>query len=87
VKASHSLNRRKVNIMKTLTSLIAGGALTLGTAMAQNAPKPAAPAAPAAQTQTKVKKHRKHHKKGAAATTATPAAPANAAPSVAAPKK
>jgi hypothetical protein len=55
--------------MKILTSLIAGGALTLGIAMAQDAPKPAAPAAPAAaaaQTQTKdktkVKKHRKHKK-------------------------
>jgi hypothetical protein len=67
--------------MKTLSALIVGGALTLGTAMAQDAPKPAAPAAPA--TQTKVKKHRKHHKKGSAAATATPAA----APSTAAPKK
>ena len=56
--------------MKTLSALIIGGALTLGTALAQDAPKPANPAAPAAQT--KVKKHRKHHKKGAAATT-TPA--------------
>ena len=63
--------------MKTLSALIVGGALTLGTAMAQDAPKPANSAAPA--TQTKVKKHRKHHKKGAAATTATPAAPATAA--------
>ena len=48
--------------MKILSALIVGGALTLGTAMAQDAPKPANPAAPA--TQTKVKKHRKHHKKG-----------------------
>ena len=40
--------------MKTLTTLIVGGALTLGTAMAQDAPKPATPAAPAAQNQTKV---------------------------------
>jgi hypothetical protein len=79
VKASHSLDKRKVNIMKTLTSLLVGGALTLGTAMAQDAPKPATPAAPAAQNQTKAKKHRKHHKKGATAT-ATPAAPAAAAP-------
>jgi hypothetical protein len=65
--------------MKTLSALIVGGALTLGTAMAQ-APKPANTAAPA--TQTKVKKHRKHHnKKGAAATTAaTPAASATATP-------
>ena len=64
--------------MKILTSLIAGGALTLGTAMAQDAPKPATPAA---QTQTKVKKHRKHHKKGATDKTATSVAPAaNAAP-------
>ena len=54
--------------MKILSALIVGGALTLGTAMAQDAPKPANPAAPA--TQTKVKKHRKHHKKGAATTTA-----------------
>jgi hypothetical protein len=61
--------------MKTLTSLIVGGALALGTAMAQDAPKPANPAKPAAQT--KVKRHRKHHKKGAAKT-ATPAASANA---------
>ena len=62
--------------MKTLSALIVGGALTLGTAMAQDAPKPANPAAPA--TQTKVKKHRRHHKKGAADKT-TPAA-SNAAP-------
>ena len=66
--------------MKTLSALIVGGALTLGTAMAQDAPKPANSAAPA--TQTKVKKHRKHHnKKGAAATTAaTPATAATATP-------
>jgi hypothetical protein len=68
--------------MKTLIALIAGGALTLGMAMAQDAPKPAAPAAPAAKSQTKVKKHR-HHKKGTAATTA----PATVAPSNAASKK
>jgi hypothetical protein len=68
--------------MKTLSALIVGGALTLGTAMAQDAPKPAAPAAPAAKSQTKVKKHR-HYKKGAAATTA----PATAAPATAAPAK
>ena len=60
--------------MKILSALIVGGALTLGTAMAQTAPKPATPAA-----QTHVKKHRKHHKKGATAATATP--------STAAPKK
>jgi len=67
--------------MKTLSALIVGGALTLGTAMAQDAPKPANSAAPA--TQTKVKKHRKHHKKGATAATATPAAPSTAAPAAA----
>jgi len=61
--------------MKTLSALIAGGALTLGIAMAQDAPKPAAPVAPAAKSQTKVKKHR-HHKKDAAVT----AAPATATP-------
>ena len=60
--------------MKTLSALIAGGALTLGMAMAQDAPKSAAPATPA--TQTKVKKHRKHHKKAATVTTA----PATATP-------
>jgi len=60
--------------MKTLSALIIGGALTLGVAMAQTAPKPADSTAPA--TQTHVKKHRKHHKKGATAATATPAAPA-----------
>ncbi len=61
--------------MKTLSALIIGGALTLGTAMAQDAPKPANSAAPA--TQTKAKKHHKHNKKGA--TAATPAAPAASA--------
>ena len=77
MKASYSLDRekRKVTIMKTLSALIVGGALTLGTAMAQDAPKPATPAAPAAKSQTKAKKHHKHSKKGAAAVTATPAAP------------
>jgi hypothetical protein len=60
--------------MKTLSALIIGGALTLGMAMAQDAPKPAYSTATAAKT--KVKKHRKHHKKGAAASTATPATPA-----------
>lgn len=64
--------------MKTLSVLIAGGALALGVAMAQDAPKPATPAAPATKSQTKVKKHHKHHKKGAAATPA--AAPSNVAP-------
>jgi hypothetical protein len=64
--------------MKTLSALIVGGALTLGMAMAQDAPKPANSTAPA--TQTKAKKHHKRHKKGATATTATPAAPATAAP-------
>ena len=54
--------------MKILSALIIGGALTLGTAMAQNAPQPANPAAPA--THSKVKKHHKHHKKGAADKTA-----------------
>ena len=83
MKASYSLTKRKVAIMKTLSALIVGGALTLGTALAQDAPKPAAPAAPAAQT--KAKKHRKHHKKAATATTVQPAAPAAAAP--VAPKK
>ena len=62
--------------MKTLTSLIVGGALALGTAMAQDAPKPANPAKPAAQT--KAKRHRKHHKKGATHRAATPAASTNA---------
>ena len=73
--------------MKTLSVLIAGGALTLGVAMAQDAPKPANSTAPA--TQTKVKKHRKHHnKKNASVTSATPAAaPAAAAPAATAPKK
>jgi hypothetical protein len=66
--------------MKTLSALIVGGALTLGVAMAQDAPKPANSTAPA--TQTKVKKHRKHHKTGAAAT----ATPANAAPATASKK-
>ena len=59
--------------MKTLSALIVGGALTLGMAMAQDAPKPATPAAPAAKSQTKVKKHHKHHKKGATAANTTPA--------------
>jgi len=64
--------------MKILTSLIAGGALTLGTAMAQDAPKPAAPAA---KTDTKAKRHRILHKKRATDKTATSVAPAaNAAP-------
>ena len=67
--------------MKTLSALILGGALTLGTAMAQDAPKPANSTAPA--TQTKAKKHRKHQKKGATAATATPAAPSTAAPAAA----
>jgi hypothetical protein len=71
--------------MKILSVLIVGGALTLGVAMAQDAPKSANSTAPA--TQAKVKKHRKHHKKGAAATTATPAASSTAAPANAAPKK
>jgi len=64
--------------MKTLSALIIGGALTLGVAMAQTAPKPANSTAPA--TQTKAKKHRKHHKKGATAT------PANTAPATASKK-
>ena len=69
--------------MKTLSALIVGGALTLGVAMAQDAPKSAT--APA--TQTKVKKHRKHHaKKGATAATPANAAPA-ATPATATPKK
>jgi hypothetical protein len=78
--------------MKILTSLIAGGALTLGTVMAQDAPKPAASTAPAAQNQTtpKAKKHRKH-KKGAANKTTKPATPAattsNVTPNNIAPKK
>jgi len=80
VKASYSLEKekRKVTIMKTLSALIVGGALTLGTAMAQDAPKPATSAAPATKSQTKVKKHRKH-KKGATAAAATPATPATPA--------
>jgi hypothetical protein len=69
--------------MKTLTYLLVGGVLTLGAAMAKNAPKPATPAASASQTNSK-----KHHKKGwmrplhkkTAKTTATPpAAPVNLA--------
>jgi hypothetical protein len=68
--------------MKILTSLIAGSALMLGTAFAQNAPAPAAPVT----KQAKVKKHRKHHKKGAAATATTPAA-SSVAPTNVAPKK
>ena len=73
--------------MKILTTLIAGGALTLGTVMAQDAPKPAAPAAPATHNQTppKAKKHRKH-KKGATDKTTQPAA-TTPAPSNLAPKK
>jgi len=72
--------------MKILTSLMAGGALMLGTAFAQDAPKAATPAAPVTK-EAKVKKHRvKHHKKGAAATTTTPAA-STAAPANVAPKK
>jgi hypothetical protein len=64
--------------MKILTSLIAAGVLTLGTAMAQDAPKPAAPAA---KTNTKVKRHRMHHKKHATDKTTTSVAPAaNTAP-------
>jgi hypothetical protein len=88
VKASYSLQLQKETDkegtnMKTLSALIVGGALTLGVAMAQDAPKAATPAAPAAQTKTKVKKHHKHNKKSATAApaVATPAAPA------AAPKK
>jgi hypothetical protein len=75
--------------MKILTILMAGGALMLGTAFAQDAPKTAAPAALAASVtkDAKVKKHRvKHNKKAAAATTATPAA-STAAPANVAPKK
>jgi hypothetical protein len=73
--------------MKTLTILIAGGALTLGTVMAQDAPKTAAPAAPAGQKQTtpKAKKHHKH-KKGATNKTTQPAA-TTPAPNNLAPKK
>jgi hypothetical protein len=70
--------------MKTLSTLLVGGALTLGTAMAQDAPKPATPAAPAAQT--KATKHRKH-KKGAAKTATTAAPAINATPVNVAPKK
>jgi hypothetical protein len=63
--------------MKTLRYLLVGGVLTLGAAMAKDAPKPATPAAHASQTNAK-----KHHKKAwrmplhkkAAKTTATPAA-------------
>ncbi|MCU1334509.1 MAG: hypothetical protein JWO19_90 [Bryobacterales bacterium] len=60
--------------MKTLTSLLVGGALMLGTAMAQDAPKSATPAGPAAQNQTtpKVKKHRKHKKDKTAKPAVTP---------------
>jgi hypothetical protein len=68
--------------MKTLRFLLVGGVLTLGAAMANDAPKPATPAAPASHTNAK-----KHHKKGwlplhkkAPKTTATPpAAPVNLA--------
>lgn len=70
--------------MKILTSLIAGCALMLGMAFAQDAPKPAAPAAAPVTKETKAKKHRKHKKtvKPAAATAApaTTVAPANVAP-------
>jgi hypothetical protein len=63
--------------MKTFRYLLVGGVLTLGAAMAKDAPKPATPAAPTSQTNAK-----KHHKKGwrmplhkkAAKTTATPPA-------------
>ena len=63
--------------MKTLRYLLVGGVLTLGAAMAKDAPKPATPAAPASHTNAK-----KHHKKGwmlplhkkAPKTTATPPA-------------
>jgi hypothetical protein len=71
--------------MKTLTSLLAGGALTLGTVMAQDAPKSATPAAAPAgqnQTQTKAKKHRRH-KKNSVDKTGKTAAPASAAPAAA----
>ena len=63
--------------MKTLSALIIGGALTLGTAMAQDAPKPAN-SRRTGRNQTQVKKHRKHHKKGATAVKTAPAAPATA---------
>jgi hypothetical protein len=64
--------------MKTLRYLLISGVLTLGAAMAKEAPKPATPAASASQTNAK--KHHKHKK--TAKTTATPpdkAAPVNLA--------
>jgi hypothetical protein len=67
--------------MKILTVLIAGGALMLGTAFAQDAPKTTTPAAQT-PAKAKVKKHHKHKKTAtpAAATHAAPVTPANAAP-------
>ena len=54
--------------MKTLRYLLAGGLLTLGAAIAKEAPKPTTPAAPASQTKSK-----KHNKlKEAAKTVAAP---------------
>ena len=54
--------------MQTLRYLLVGGVLTLGAAMAKEAPKPATPAAPASQT--KAKKH--NRLKEAAKTVAAP---------------
>ena len=73
--------------MKILTSLIAGSALTLGTMMAQDAPKPAASTAPAAKTQAapKAKKHRKHKK--SSKKTTEPTTPSKVAPTNIVPKK
>jgi hypothetical protein len=57
--------------MKILRYLLVGGVLTLGAAMARDAPKPETHT-----SQTKAKKHHKHKK--TTKTMATP--PANAAP-------
>ena len=64
--------------MKLFISMIVGGALMLGTVMAQSTSKPAAATTPAAKVatettkKTKVKRHRKHKKAAKpAATTAT----------------
>jgi hypothetical protein len=77
---------RNNKVMKTLTSLLIGGALLIGPALAQDSKSPAKPAAaPTAQgaastsaAPTKsVKKHKKHNKttKPAASSTAKPAVP------------
>jgi hypothetical protein len=69
--------------MKTLRYLLVGGILTLGAAMAKDAPKPATTAAHPSQTNAK-KHHKKTwrlplHKKAAKTTATSPAAPVNLA--------